>query len=158
MAVEPDKERKNESNTAKYIPQYRVMKFPERYGATSTKCLFTRMSQVAKKLCTEKSLCHTKEKSSVFGLETAITAVGDPLRWLRETPHLQKLALTSPTSGGRSVGIVHSRTKATELGKEPLFLREPNKTHKYIFEQNVDWLNVNSATSLVKLSNQWNQS
>jgi hypothetical protein len=27
----------------------------------------------------------------------------------------QKFALTSPTSGGRSVGIVHSRTKATEL-------------------------------------------
>jgi hypothetical protein len=27
----------------------------------------------------------------------------------------QKLALTSPTSGGRSVGIVRSRTKATEL-------------------------------------------
>jgi hypothetical protein len=25
------------------------------------------------------------------------------------------LALTSPTSGGRSVGIVRSRTKATEL-------------------------------------------
>jgi hypothetical protein len=27
----------------------------------------------------------------------------------------QKLALISPTSGGRSVGIVRSRTKATEL-------------------------------------------
>jgi hypothetical protein len=30
----------------------------------------------------------------------------------------QKLALFSPTSGGRSVGIVRSRTKATELVKE----------------------------------------
>jgi hypothetical protein len=30
----------------------------------------------------------------------------------------QKLALTSPTRGGRSVGIVHSRTKATDLVKE----------------------------------------
>jgi hypothetical protein len=29
--------------------------------------------------------------------------------------HPQKLPLTSPTSGGRSVYIVHSRTKATEL-------------------------------------------
>jgi hypothetical protein len=29
--------------------------------------------------------------------------------------YLQKLALTSPTSGGRSVGRVCSRTKATEL-------------------------------------------
>jgi len=27
----------------------------------------------------------------------------------------QKLALNSPTGGGRSVGIVRSRTKATEL-------------------------------------------
>jgi hypothetical protein len=27
----------------------------------------------------------------------------------------QKLALTSPTSGGLSVGIVRSRTKATEI-------------------------------------------
>jgi hypothetical protein len=27
----------------------------------------------------------------------------------------QKLALTSPTSGGRSVGIVRSRTQTTEL-------------------------------------------
>jgi len=27
----------------------------------------------------------------------------------------QKLALTSPTGGGRPVGIVRSRTKATEL-------------------------------------------
>jgi hypothetical protein len=32
-----------------------------------------------------------------------------PLRWL------MKLALTSPTSGGRSVGIVRSRTKAMEF-------------------------------------------
>jgi hypothetical protein len=44
-----------------------------------------------------------------------ITAVG-----VRRTDHAtplypQKLALTSPTSGGRSVGIVRSWTKATEL-------------------------------------------
>jgi hypothetical protein len=31
------------------------------------------------------------------------------------TFYLQNLALTSPTSGGRSVGIVCSRTKATEF-------------------------------------------
>jgi hypothetical protein len=29
--------------------------------------------------------------------------------------YLQKLALTLPTSGGRSVGIVRSRTQATEF-------------------------------------------
>jgi hypothetical protein len=30
-------------------------------------------------------------------------------------PYAQKLALTSPTSGGRSVGIVRSQTQATEF-------------------------------------------
>jgi hypothetical protein len=39
---------------------------------------------------------------------------------IRRTDHArplypQKLALTSPTGGGRSVGVVRSRTKATEL-------------------------------------------
>jgi len=29
--------------------------------------------------------------------------------------YLQKLTLTSPTGGGRSVGIVRSQTKATEF-------------------------------------------
>jgi hypothetical protein len=37
------------------------------------------------------------------------------LRWLRDTFYLLKLALTSPTSGGRSVGIIRWRTKAPEL-------------------------------------------
>jgi hypothetical protein len=36
-------------------------------------------------------------------------------RWPHDTLYPQKLALTSPTSSGRSVGIVLSRTKATEL-------------------------------------------
>jgi hypothetical protein len=39
----------------------------------------------------------------------------DPLRWLRGTLYAQNLALTSPTSGIRSVGIVRSRTQATEF-------------------------------------------
>jgi hypothetical protein len=38
---------------------------------------------------------------------------GDPLRWSRDIFYLQTLALTSPTRGGRSVGLVRSRTKAT---------------------------------------------
>jgi hypothetical protein len=33
----------------------------------------------------------------------------------RGTLYPQKLALTSPTSGGLSVGIVHSRTQTTEF-------------------------------------------
>jgi hypothetical protein len=39
---------------------------------------------------------------------------GNPSRWPRGL-YPQKLALTSPTSSGRSVGIVRSRTKATEF-------------------------------------------
>jgi hypothetical protein len=34
----------------------------------------------------------------------------------------QKLALTSPTGGGRSVGIVRSRTKATEFSFSLVFV------------------------------------
>jgi hypothetical protein len=44
-----------------------------------------------------------------------ITAVGDPLRLLRNTPLFAKVALPSLTSGGSLVGVVHSRTKTTEL-------------------------------------------
>jgi hypothetical protein len=40
---------------------------------------------------------------------------GDPLRWPHNTLCPQKLAITSPTSGGRSVGIVCMRAKATEF-------------------------------------------
>jgi hypothetical protein len=39
----------------------------------------------------------------------------DPSRWPRDTLYTQKLAITSPTSGGRSVGIVRSRTQTMEF-------------------------------------------
>jgi hypothetical protein len=39
----------------------------------------------------------------------------DLLRWPRGTLYPQKLALTSPTRSGRSVGIVRSWTQATEF-------------------------------------------
>jgi hypothetical protein len=45
-----------------------------------------------------------------------INGRGNPLRWPRDTIYPQKLALTSPTSGGHSVGIVRLRVKATEFG------------------------------------------
>jgi hypothetical protein len=38
-----------------------------------------------------------------------------PSHWPRGTLYSQKLALTSPTSGGHSVGIVCSRTQITEF-------------------------------------------
>jgi hypothetical protein len=51
----------------------------------------------------------------VTGLERREYGRRDPSRWPRGTLYQQKLALTSPTSGGRSVGIVRSRTQATEF-------------------------------------------
>jgi hypothetical protein len=48
------------------------------------------------------------------GLENQEYGRRDPSRWPRNTLYSQKLALTLPTSSGRSVGIVRSRTKATE--------------------------------------------
>jgi hypothetical protein len=47
--------------------------------------------------------------------KTEINGRWNPLRWPRVTLYPQKVALTSPTSGGRSVGIVLSWTKATEF-------------------------------------------
>jgi hypothetical protein len=53
--------------------------------------------------------------SSGSGLENWEYGHRDPLRWPRDTLYPQKLALTSPTSGGRSVCIVCLRTKTTEF-------------------------------------------
>jgi hypothetical protein len=54
-------------------------------------------------------------KSNGSGLEIREYCCKDPSRWPRGTLYPQKLALTSPTSGCRSVGVVHSRTQATEF-------------------------------------------
>jgi hypothetical protein len=51
-----------------------------------------------------------ERKSSDTGLESREYGRRDQSRRRRGTLYPQKLALTSPTSGGRSVGIVHSRT------------------------------------------------
>jgi hypothetical protein len=66
------------------------------------------------------SLVNTTEellerKSSGSSLEIREYSRGNPSRWRRCTLYPQTLALTSPTSGGRSVGIVRSRTQATEF-------------------------------------------
>jgi hypothetical protein len=53
--------------------------------------------------------------SSGSGLENREYGRGEPLRSPRVTLYPQKLALTSPASGGHSAGIVSSRTKATEF-------------------------------------------
>jgi hypothetical protein len=57
----------------------------------------------------------TWRKSSVSGLESREYDRVDPSRWPRDILYPQKLSLASPTSGGLSVGIVHSRTQDTEF-------------------------------------------
>jgi hypothetical protein len=47
--------------------------------------------------------------------KTEINGRMDSLRWPRDILYPLKLALTSPTSGSRSVGIVRWRIKATEV-------------------------------------------
>jgi hypothetical protein len=54
-------------------------------------------------------------KSSGSGLESREYRRRDPSRWPRGFLYPQNLALTSPISSGRSVGIVRSRTQATEF-------------------------------------------
>jgi hypothetical protein len=56
-----------------------------------------------------------ERKSIGSGLESREYGRTDPSRWQLGTLYPQKLALTSPTSGGHSVGIGRSRTKATEF-------------------------------------------
>jgi hypothetical protein len=56
-----------------------------------------------------------ERKSNGFGLEIRGYGHRDPSHCPRGTLYQQKLALTSPTIVGRSVGIVRSRTKATEF-------------------------------------------
>jgi hypothetical protein len=56
-----------------------------------------------------------ERKSSGFSLETEITDVGISHADNATPLYPQKLALTSPTRGDRSVGIVRSRTQATEF-------------------------------------------
>jgi hypothetical protein len=53
--------------------------------------------------------------SSGSGLENREDGRGDTLRWPRDTLYPQELVLTSPTCGGRSVGVVRLRTENTEF-------------------------------------------
>jgi hypothetical protein len=60
----------------------------------------------------------TWKKRSGSGLEIREYCRRDSSRLPRSTLYPQKLALTSPKSGGRSVGIVLSRIQSTEYRKE----------------------------------------
>jgi hypothetical protein len=54
-------------------------------------------------------------RNSGSGLENQEYGHRGPLRWPCDILYLQKLALISPTSGGRSVSIVNAWTKAMEF-------------------------------------------
>jgi hypothetical protein len=56
-----------------------------------------------------------ERKISDLCLEDREYSRRDSLRWTRDTLYPQKLVLTSLRSGCRSVGIIRSRTKATEF-------------------------------------------
>jgi hypothetical protein len=64
-------------------------------------------------VCTIEELL--ERKSSGSGLENRKYGRRNPSLWPRGTLYPQKLALSSPTSGRRSVGIFRSRTQATEF-------------------------------------------
>jgi hypothetical protein len=66
-----------------------------------------------------------ERNSSGSGLENREYSRRDPLCCPRDTLCQQKLALTSPTSGGCSVVIDLSQTKVTEL----LFISSSNNTN-----------------------------
>jgi hypothetical protein len=65
------------------------------------------------------------EKQRLRVEKIEINGRGDPLRWPRDTLFPQKFAITSPTSGGRSVDIVRLRTKSTGFSLIHLWLYGP---------------------------------
>jgi hypothetical protein len=56
-----------------------------------------------------------ERKNCGSGLESREYGRWELSRWPRGTLYPKKLALTSPTNGGRPVDIVRSRTEATEF-------------------------------------------
>jgi hypothetical protein len=70
------------------------------------------------------SLVSTTEE--LLGRNSSGSGRRNPLRWPRDTLCLHKLALSSPTCGGYSVGIVRLRTKATSFLL--LFLKDKFET------------------------------
>jgi hypothetical protein len=71
------------------------------------------INSVSGAVCTIEELLG--RKSSDSGLESREYGRRDPSRLPRGSLYPQNLILTSPISGGRSVGIVLSRTQATEF-------------------------------------------
>jgi hypothetical protein len=66
-------------------------------------------------LCLVSTTEELLRRNSISDLESREYGARDPLRLPRDALHKQNVALTSPTSGGRSFGIVRWRAKATEF-------------------------------------------
>jgi hypothetical protein len=83
----------------------------------------------------EFSLRHNEQTFSgdYLASYTMKSIVWKIIRWLRGTFYPQKLTLTLPTSGGRSVGIVRLRTKATEFSFLDLNLFTSKQPLKALF-------------------------
>jgi hypothetical protein len=76
-------------------------------------------------------------KNSGSCLESREYFRGDQLCWPRDSLYPQKLAPTSPTSGGRSVDIVRSRTKGHGVKPKKLAIpvnRQPDITGRVFME------------------------
>jgi hypothetical protein len=117
-------------------------------------------------------LSYLNEKVAAPVKKTRINDRGDPLRWPRDTLYQQKLAPTSPTSGGRSVGIVRLRTIShgvfsrllgqmrckspmTNIASESMmWMRSFQTLHSLVPLFSTNWLNA-SASSAVETSWKW---
>ena len=72
------------------------------------------------------------KKVAAPGLENRdLTAVGTRCPDHVTPLYPQKLALTSPTGGGRSVGIVRVRTKATEFSLRACLLKKNLESYNF---------------------------
>jgi hypothetical protein len=82
---------------------------------------------------------------SKYWLESREYSRRDPSRWQRGTLYPQKLALTSPTSGGCLVSLVRLRTQAMEFNiwltkarphlNKPHMKGQPRATQRYLWTQ-----------------------
>jgi hypothetical protein len=89
----------------------------QRAGFDSRQCQISRDVVCLERgaLIIEYNWGDTWKKNCGFGLQNRDCGRVDPSRWPRGILYPQRLTLPSPTSGGRSVGIVRSWTQAMEF-------------------------------------------
>jgi hypothetical protein len=107
-----------------------------------------------------------ERKSSGFSLESREYGRMDPSRWPRGAPYQQNVVLTSPTNSGRSVGIVRSRTKDTEIcwkgevensGIRRKFSSFSQYCNKILLSTDMERLAVDKALQLAECVHQWSE-